>query len=56
MISAKELTRWASTLGDSDVWVDEGGLTLQSDCESAEDPNDTAYLEIGGDPREDEVY
>jgi hypothetical protein len=43
-VSVEVLRSWLETLdSDSDVWVDEDGLTLQNKGEKYE-----AYIEIGG--------
>lgn len=42
-----EIIRWLNTLETDEVHIDEGGLCLV--C-----PEEEAYLEVGGEPRETE--
>ena len=45
MITRIELLRWIKTLPPgTEVWIDEGGLTLRTTGA------DDAYLEVGGEP------
>ena len=45
MMTVEEIRNWLSTLPpDEGVWIDEGGLILVSDG---------AYLEVGGEPDEE---
>lgn len=47
MLPKKEILKWLKTLpNDAGVFVDEGGLTLKT--------KDGAYLEVGGEPEEEE--
>lgn len=46
MMKVNEILEWMKALPeDSEVWIDDGGLTLEA--------SNGAYIEIGGEPDEE---
>jgi hypothetical protein len=52
--SKEQLIRWLQTLDKgAEVWIDEGGLTLESDSPVNIENSGNAYLELGGKAEND---